>query len=84
MENVKIEFQIIPSGKRPPNDFHYVDCFMVFEINIGDFWRKAYLVVEGYLTHTPDVITYFCIDTGEAVFIAIAMAALHNLEVKAA
>ena len=36
------------------------------------------------MTHTLDVITYSCIVSRETVCIALTMAALHDLEVKAA
>ena len=36
------------------------------------------------MTHTPDTITYSSVVTRETVCIALTMAALHDLEVKAA
>ena len=41
-------------------------------------------MVGGHLTHTPDNITYSSLVTRETVCIALKMAALHDLEVKAA
>ena len=38
---------------------------MVFEIKMEDFHRKACLVVEDHVIHTPDVITYFSVVTRE-------------------
>ena len=35
------------------------------------------------MTHTPDTVTYSSVVTRETVHIALTMAALHNLEVKA-
>ena len=75
MENVKIAFQTIPEGKKPQNGFQYVNCFMVFDIKMEDFQRKACLVVGGHMTHTQDTITYSSV---------VTMVALHDLEVKAA
>ena len=37
MENVKMAFQNIPKGKKPPNSFQYVNCHMVFDIKMNDF-----------------------------------------------
>ena len=37
MGNVKIAFQIIPKGEKPPNGFQYVNCHMVFDIKMEDF-----------------------------------------------
>ena len=84
MENVKIAFQNIPKGRKPPNGFWYVNFHMVFDIKMEDFQRKAHLVVGGHLTHTPDTITYSSVVTRETVCIAFTMAVLHDLEVKAA
>ena len=57
---------------------------MVFDIKMKNFHRKECLVVGGHMTHTLDVITYSCIVSRETVCIALTMAALHDLEVKAA
>ena len=55
-ENVKITFQIISQGGKPPNRVQYVNCHMVFDIKMEDFQRKACLVAGGHMTHTPDTI----------------------------
>ena len=57
---------------------------MVFDIKMEDFCRKAHLVAGVHMTHTLETITYSSIITGETVHIALTMAELHNLEVKAA
>ena len=69
---MKITFQTIPKGKNPPNKFQYVNCHMMFGINMEDFHRKACLlvVVGGHMTHTN------CI--------TLTMVALHDLEFKSA
>ena len=43
-----------------------------------------YLVAEGHMTHTPDVITYSSVVTREIVCIALTMIMLHDMQVKAA
>ena len=58
MKNVKSAFQMIPKGKKLPNGLQYVNCHMVFDIKMEDFWRKAHLVVGGHITNTPDTIMY--------------------------
>ena len=63
MENVKIAFQTIPKGEKPPNGFQYVDPHMVIDIKMRDFHRKACLVAGGHMAHTPDTITYFSVVT---------------------
>ena len=84
MENVKITFQIIPDGKKPPNGFQDVNCHMVFDIKIKDFQRKTCLVAGGHMTITLDTIIYSSVVRRETVCIALTMVALYNLEVKAA
>ena len=82
MENVKIAFQIMPKGEKPPNMFQYVKCRMAFDIKMEDFERKACLVAGGHMTHTLDTITYFSVIPRETVCIPLTMAMLHDLKVK--
>ena len=84
MDKTKITFQTIPKSKKPPNEFQYINCYIVFYINLDDFQRKACQVVGGHMTHIPDTITYSSVVTRETVWITLTMAALHDLEVKAA
>ena len=49
-----------------------------------DFRRKVFLVVGGSATQMLDVITYSSIVTTDTTCIALAMAALHDLDVKEA
>ena len=84
MDNVKIEIQTIPEGKKPSNGFQYVKYHMVFDIEMEDFWRKACLVMGGHMTHTPDTITYSSVYTREIVHSVLTITVLHGLEVKAA
>ena len=83
MEYVKITFQNIPEGKKPPNGFQYVNCHMVFDIEMEDFCRKACLVVGGHIAHTLDTITYLGVAIIETMCITITVA-WHDLKVKAA
>ena len=52
MENVKIAFQTIPEGKKPPNGFKCVNCHIVLDIKMKDFQKKAHLVAGGKMTQT--------------------------------
>ena len=83
MENVKITVKIVSDGERPPDDYQCVDCHMVFDIKMEDFWRNSCLVVQSHITHTPDIVTYFSVIMRETVCIALPMVVLHDLEVKA-
>ena len=75
MENVKSTFQTIPKGKKLPSGFQYVNCPMMFDIKMNDFWRVASLVARGYMACTLDIITYSSVLTREAVCIALTMTA---------
>ena len=74
MKNVRIAFQPIPEGEKPPNGFLYVNHHMVFGIKMEDFCRKACLVTGGHMTYTLDVITYSIVVTRETVCIPLTMA----------
>ena len=84
MKNVKVAFQIIPKGEKPPNGFQHVNCHMVFDIKMEDFHRKACLVMGGHVTHTLDVIMYSSVVPRETVCIAFRMTMLHDLDVTSA
>ena len=56
---------------------------MLFDIKMENFHQNAYLVVGGHMTNTLDTITYSSVVTRKTVCIALTMAALHDLEVKA-
>ena len=67
MQNVKIAFQTILKGKKPPNGFQYINCHIVFEIKMKDFCQKICLVAGGHMTYMPDTITYSGVVTRETV-----------------
>ena len=74
----------IPGDEKPRNGFQYVNCHIVFDIKMEDFHRKACLVAGGQMTNIPHTITFSSVVTRETLCIALTMAALHDLEVKAA
>ena len=56
---------------------------MIFEIKFDGFWCKACLVTGGHMTDVQAVLMYTSIVSRETVQIALALAALNDLEVKA-
>ena len=56
---------------------------MIFDIKIEDFCRKARLVDGGHMIKNPECQTYSSVVSHETVRIAITIAALNELEVKA-
>ena len=86
MGAVRIAFKLLDDGKSPPPGHQYMDeCHMIFEIKlwIEGFRRKARLVAGGHMTDAPPVLTYASVVSRETVRIALTMAALNDLEVKA-
>ena len=57
---------------------------MIFDVKMEDFQRKARLVAGGHMTNDPDGITYSSIISHETVHLALTIASLNDLEVKAA
>jgi hypothetical protein len=57
---------------------------MVFDIKMEDFRRKARLVAGGHMTDAPPTITYVSVVSRDTVRLALTIAALNALEVKAA
>ena len=83
MNNAKIAFGIIPDGKSAPRGYTRINCNMIFDIKIEDFRRKARLVAGGHMTETPKYQTYSSVVSRETVRIALIIAALNDLQVKA-
>ena len=83
MANVKVAFKILPDGAKEPVGHQYMDCHLVYEIKLDGFRRKARLVAGGHMTEAPAVMTYASVVSRETVRIALTIAALNDLEVKA-
>ena len=77
MENVKINLSWEDSQW-----LYFVNCYMVFDIKMEYFKRKAYVLVGGHATHMLKAITYSSMVTRETICIALPMAMLHDVEVK--
>jgi hypothetical protein len=83
MTNVRIAFKIQEDGVQAPPGYQYMDCHMIFDIKLDGFKRKARMVAGGHMTDTPAVMTYASVVSKETVRIALTLAALNDLEVKA-
>ena len=84
MKNVRIAFDILPNGKRAPNEYNQIQCHMIFDVKIEDFRQKARLVAGGHMTEAPKCMPYSSVVSRETVRLALIIAALNNLEVKSA
>ncbi len=83
MAEVRKAFDILPDGKTAPVGYQKIPCHMVFDIKMEDFKRKARLVAGGHKTEAPATITYASVVSRETVHIALILAALNDLQVKA-
>ena len=83
MKNVRVAFKILPDGEKAPIGYQKIPCHMVFDIKMEDFRRKARLVAGGHKTDAPATITYASVVSRETVRVALTIAALNDLEVKA-
>ena len=83
MAEVRKAFDILPDGKTAPVGYQKIPCHMVFDIKMEDFKRKARLVAGGHKTKAPATITYASVVSRETVRIALMLAALNDLQVKA-
>jgi hypothetical protein len=83
MAEVRKAFDILPDGKTAPVGYQKIPCHMVFDIKMEDFKHKAQLVAGGHKTEAPATITYASMVSRETVRIALIVAALNDLQVKA-
>ncbi len=58
MKDVSVTFKILPDGQYVPISYHKIPCYMILDIKVEDFWRKARLVAGGYWAEAPAAITY--------------------------
>ena len=80
---MRVAFDILPNGDRIPQGFQFVKCHMIFDVKMEDFRRKARLVTGGHMTETPKCMTYSSVVSRDTIRIAMTLAALNDLDVKA-
>ncbi len=83
MTEVQKAFDILPDGKTAPVGYQKIPCHMVFDITMEDSKHKARLVPGGHKTKAPATITYASVVSRETMRIALMLAALNDLQVKA-
>jgi hypothetical protein len=84
MKDLCITFKCLNLGERAPLDYKWIKCYMIFDIKIEDFQRKARMVAGRHMTGASTIMTYASVVTHEIVRIALTLAALNDLKVKAA
>ena len=85
MENVRPAFEAFEGGaEQLPSRFQEIKCHMIFDVKIGEnFRRKALLVAGGPTTDAPATLTYYSVVSYDSIQIALTIAALNELEVMA-
>jgi hypothetical protein len=85
MKNVRVAFEVYEGSidDLPPG-YQHVDCHMIFDIKMGEnFRRKARMVAGGHQTTSPNTLTYSSVVSRDSVRIALTLAALNGLQVLA-
>jgi hypothetical protein len=57
---------------------------MVFDVKMEDFCRKARLIAGGHMTKAPATLTYASVVSRETVRLALTVAALNKIDMRAA
>jgi Reverse transcriptase (RNA-dependent DNA polymerase) len=83
MAAVKVSFKLLDDGDDAPVGYQQIKCHLIFDVKLDGFCRKAQMVAGGHVTEVPAVMTYASMVSRESVRIALTLAALNDLEVKA-
>ena len=86
MANVRVAFSKFQGEKKDlPPGFQEIKCHMIFDVKLGEnFRRKARYVAGGHVTDPPATTTYSSVVSRESVRIALLIAALNDLAVLSA
>jgi hypothetical protein len=85
MKNVRIAFEIFEGSEAEiPPGYQKVNCHMIFDVKMGEnFRRKARMVAGGHTTEAPATLTYSSVVSRDSVRIALTIAALNDLKILA-
>ena len=83
MKNVRVAFETFEGTEADiAPGYQEVKCHMIFDIKMGEnFRRKARMVAGGHTTTAPASITYSSVVSRDSVRIALTIAALNDLKV---
>ena len=84
MKNVKVVFDVLSDGQNAPIGQKSVKCQMIFDVKMEDFRQRSRYVAGGHMTNAPPTITYTSVVSCETVRLALTIAVLNDLQVKAA
>ena len=85
MKNVRIAFEVFQGEKEDiPPGYQFVICHMIFDIKMGEgFRRKARIVAGTHMIEAPVLLTYSSVVSRDSVRIALMISALNGLKVLA-
>jgi hypothetical protein len=84
MKNVRVAFHILEGDEMALVGYQEIRCHGMFDVKMDGFARKYRMVAGGYMTEAPKTLAYASLVSRESVRIILTMAALNDLEVKAA
>jgi hypothetical protein len=84
MKNVRVAFNILEGDEMAPVGHQETQCHGMFDVKMDGFARKHRMVAGGHMTEAPKPLTHASVVSRESVRITLTMAALNDLEVKAA
>jgi hypothetical protein len=84
MKSVRVAFNILEGDEMAPVGYQEIRCHGIFDVKMDSFARKHWMVAEGHMTEAPKTLTHASVVSRESVRIILTMAALNDLEVKAA
>ena len=79
-KNVRIAFEVFEGEvKDIPIGYQKVDCHMIFDIKMGEsFRRKSRMVSGGHTTEVTATLTYLSVVSRDSIQIALTIAALKD------
>ena len=85
MKNVCVAFEEYNKSQGPVTPgYKQLDCHMIFDVKMNEYFhRKAWMVADGHKTETPASIMYSLVVSCNSVCIALTIAALNELKIKA-
>ena len=80
---IRLAFKILMNDEKVPPGHQCVPCKMTVNVEMEDLRCKSHCVAQGCVTEAPSTITYASVISRESVRIALTVAVLNDLEVKA-
>ena len=83
MRNVRVAFCLMNSGKSAPVGYQFIQCHGIWDFKLDPFKQKFILVDGGHMIEALVSITYLSLVSRDGVRVALTIAFLLDLEVKA-